>query len=117
MFEADKQHMLPVFLEEEAIKEIEKIYNEKGFYAAYEEITRQLEVLFEKRYISPADMAFRYYMINQDEKAIEWIEKGAERHDPGILLLCRMIKLTRLYNNPRFIAVFKEMNLPLPKSN
>ena len=59
-------------------------------------------------------MAFRYYMINQDEKAIEWIEKGAERHDPGILLLCRMIKLTRLYNNPRFIAVFKEMNLPNP---
>lgn len=116
VFEADKQYLLPVVMEEEAINEIDKIYNEGGFHAAYEEITRQMEILFEKRYIPAGDMALRYYMINQDEKAIEWIEKGAEMREPGILLLCRMIKLTRLYDNPRFIAVFKKMNLPLPKS-
>jgi tetratricopeptide (TPR) repeat protein len=117
VFEADKQHILPVALEEEAINEIGKIYNERGFYAAYEEITRQMEILSEKRYIPPGDMVFRYYMINQDDKAMDWIEKGAEVREPGTLLNCTSLKLTRLYDNPRFIAVFKKMNLPLPKSD
>jgi Tfp pilus assembly protein PilF len=115
VFEADK-HMLP--LEEEAINEIEKIFNEKGFYKAYEELTRQLEILAEKIYIPHTDMAFRYYMINQDDKAIEWIEKAAELGEPSIAWIgIKAWNFTRLYDNPRFIEVLKKMNLPLPKSD
>lgn len=115
VFEADK-HMLP--LEEEAINEIEKIYNKRGFYEAYEEITRQLEILAEKVYIAHTDMAFRYYIINQDDKAIEWIEKAAEIGEPSIAWIGTGIwNITRLYDNPRFIEVLKKLNLPLPKSD
>jgi hypothetical protein len=111
VFEAEK-HILP--LEEDVINEIEKIYNEKGFNAAYEEIMRQLEILAEKVYVCPGDMAFKYYMINQDYKAIYWIEKGTEVRDPTTLNMCGTFPFTRLYDNPRFIAIVKKMNLPLP---
>jgi len=116
-FEADK-HVLPqlYLFDEELMVEIERIYHEKGFNAAYNEITKQLEILAEKVYISPADMSFRYYMINKDTKAIDWFEKGAEIHEPGILMLSTIYGSTRLYDNPRFITVIKKMNLPLPKS-
>ena len=114
VFEADK-HMLP--LKEEAIYGIDKIYHDKGFNAAYTEITRQLEILADKVYIRPSDMACRYYMINQDNKAIDWIEKGAEVHEPGIMFSCSTNLFSRLYNNPRFIALMKKMNLPMPKNN
>jgi hypothetical protein len=114
-FEADK-YMLP--LKEEAINEIEKIYQVKGFNAAYTEITKQLEIVAEKVYIPPGDMAWRYYMINQDDKAIDWIKKGTAIHQPGIVFLCSTSYLfNRLYDNPRFITILKKANLPLPKSD
>jgi TolB-like protein/Tfp pilus assembly protein PilF len=112
VFETEK-HILP--LEEEAMNEIENIYNEKGFSAALEEIMRQLEILAEKVYVCPADMAIRYYMINQDDKVMEWIEKGTEVHDPTTLLIgTGFCNFTRLHDDPRFIEVFIKMNLPLP---
>jgi TolB-like protein len=115
VYETDK-HILP--LEKEDMDEIEKIYIENGFNAAYEEILRQLEILARKSYVGPADMAFRYYMIGEDEKAMKWIEKGAEVRDPSTTAMgTATYNCTRLYDNPRFIEVFKKMNLPLPSSN
>jgi hypothetical protein len=115
VFEAEK-HKLP--LEEGVMNEIEQIYNEKGFNAAYEEIMRHMEVQAKKNYVVPADMAFKYYMINQDDKVLEWIERGAEVHDPSTLYVgTGYVNFTRLYDNPRFIKVFEKMNLPLPSSN
>jgi TolB-like protein len=114
VFEADK-HMLP--LTEETINEIEKIYNERGFNAAYEDITKKLEIIAEKAYINSVDMALRYYMINQDYKALEWIEKGAEMREPSMLFIGTIYKFTRLYDNPRFIEIRIKMNLPLLKPN
>jgi TolB-like protein len=117
-FEADKHVLSQLYLfDEELMDEIERIYHEKGFNEAYNEITKQLEILAEKVYISPSDMAFRYYMINEDNKAIDWFEKGAEIHEPGILMLTTIYGSTRLYYNPRFIAICEKMNLPLPKAD
>lgn len=118
VFEADKHALSQIYLfDEELMDEIEQIFHEKGFNAAYTEITRQLEILAERVYISPADMAFRYYMINQYDKALDWFEKGAEIHEPGILLMVSTIYISiRLYDNPRFITVLKKMNLPLQET-
>ena len=53
-------------------------------------------------------------MINKDEKAMEWIEKGARVRDPSTLNMCGTFPLPRLYDNPRFIEVIEKMNIPLP---
>ena len=114
VFEAEK-HLHLLLLEEGVMNEIEKIYNEKGFYTALEESMCHLEVLAEKVYVCPADMAFKYYMINQDDKSMEWIEKGAEVRDPTTLYIgTGYLNFIRLYDNPRFIEVLEKMNLPLP---
>ena len=112
-FQATK-HLLP--LEEDAIKEIEVIFNKKGFFAAFEEITDQLEVLAQKGGISPMHMAYMYILADRPDKAMDWIEKGFEMQDPQMpYLVSGSFHLDILYENPRFIAILEKMNLPIPK--
>ena len=113
MFETEK-HILP--FEAATMNEIEKIYNNRGFHAALEEIMRQMEILAEKDYVFPMGMAGRYYMLNQDDKVMEWIEKAVEVRDADLWALgAKVYNFTRLYDNPRFIEILQKMNLPLPE--
>jgi tetratricopeptide (TPR) repeat protein len=117
-FEATKRYITVFPFEKGAMTEIERTYNERGFKAATEEIIRQLEILAEKGHPQYLDMAFRYYVINQDDKAIEYLEKAFKVHEGGIDGIGEGINdYSRLYDNSRFIALVKKMNLPLPKSD
>ncbi len=99
-------------------KEVERIFGETGFVAAYEEILRQLEVLAQKGYVQPFELVFRYMMVDQPDKAMEWIEKGFEVRDPVMPYLATPgFFCEPLFDNPRFIEIIQKMNLPLPKSN
>ena len=112
VFEA---HKIISPLEKEIMNKVEIIYHNEGFNAAFVEIMKQLEEMALKEYVVPADMAMRYYMINQDDKVLDWIEKGAEIHDVSTLYIgTGFCNFSRLHNNPRFIKVLKKMNLPLP---
>ena len=109
------KHILPI--EEAAMNEMIQIYNKRGFKAALEEIMPHLEVAVEKFNIVPSKMAYRYYMINQDEKALEWLEKAAETGDGNVWMFgTKGFPFTRLYDNPGFIEILKRSNLPLPKT-
>ncbi len=102
---------------EESINQFEMTYNKSGYYAAYAEFLQQLEILYNKKYVPPGNMAIGYYFINQDDKALKWIEKSLEVHESGIPYLgTGLWNCTRLYDNPRFIEVLKKINLPLPKN-
>ena len=113
-----EKYNLPVFsVKEDDIKEIERIFNEKGFVKAYEKIMMLLEKIAENNPISPLDMAMRYIMANQPDKAMDWLEKGFELHDPGMTYIAtKIFNFDPLFNNPRFIDIVKKMNLPLPKN-
>ena len=110
---------LPVWsrgqLEEDAYKEIERIFDEQGYFAAYEEILRQYEELADQGFMGPIDMAVFYIRGNQQDKAMDCLEKGYENRDPNMSYLAtKSYTLDSLYNNPRFIALLEKLNLPLP---
>ena len=120
LLEATK-HMVkvgfPNDFNEMELNRIEKIYNENGFNSAYTEIVQKLEILAETEVVLPIDMAFKNYVINRDDKTMEWIEKGLELHDFSLIYIgTGFMNFTRLYDNPRFIEVLNKMNLPLPKN-
>jgi TolB-like protein/Tfp pilus assembly protein PilF len=98
-------------------KEVEGIYGERGFVAAYEEALRQLEVLAQKGFTAPVEMAFRYMMVGQADKAMDWLGKGFEVRDPVMpYIATKMFFFDPLFDNPRFIEILQKMNLPLPKN-
>jgi serine/threonine protein kinase len=116
VIKADR-YILPVInFKEDDIKEFERIFNEQGFIKAYENVMKHLEKFAENNFISPLDMALRYIMANKPDKAMDWIEKGYEIHDPGMpYISTHCFNADPLFENPRFIAIVKKMNLPLPK--
>ena len=55
-------------------------------------------------------------MVDQPDKAMEWIEKGFEVRDPNMPYIAAHGFLCEpLFDNPRFIEIIKKMNLPLPE--
>jgi TolB-like protein len=94
---------------------VERIYEEQGFDAAYEEILRQLEEIAKSEYIDPVEMAIRYIMVNQLDKAMDWIERGFEIHCQSMpYIVTHSLLCEPLFDNPRFISIVQKMNLPLP---
>lgn len=103
-------------LEDDVMKDIEKIFKDKSYNAALEEVVHQMELLAQTKYVNPFDMAMRYSWLNQHEKALDWIEKGFEFHDPNIpYLTVGLVGMDELHDNPRFLAILEKMNLPLPR--
>jgi len=102
-------------VKEEDIQEIERIFNEQGVVKAYEKMMKNLEKLSKDNPISPIDMAIRYTIGNQPDKAIDWLEKGFELHDPAMTYITtKILPFTTLFEEPRFIDIVEKMNLPLP---
>jgi len=61
-------------------------------------------------------MAFRYLVADRPDKAMDWVEKGFEMHDPIMPYNTTPARyFDRLFGDPRFIAVCEKMKLPLPE--
>jgi TolB-like protein len=103
------------------VDKIDQIFNRQGFMASHEALVNYLEGLAESGYvdpinlISPADMAYYHYIINQDDMAIKWLELGFEMHHPIMpYVFTRIWDFGRLHENPRYIDIARKMDLPLP---
>jgi tetratricopeptide (TPR) repeat protein len=114
-----EKYILPVFnVKEDEIEEIEMIYEEQGFVRAYEQIMKYLERFAENNPITFMDMAVRYIMADQPDKAMDWVEKGYELHDPQTTYIAtHAYNLEPLFTSPRFIEIVEKMNLSLPEAN
>ena len=111
------KYSLPYSMEEDIYDEIVRTYSESGIMAAYQEIMKYLEKNAENNPVSPLDIAMRYIIAKKPEKAMDWIEKGFEIHDPQTTYITATGgHFQELFGNPRFIAICERMNLPLPKT-
>jgi TolB-like protein len=112
-----EKYSLPINIEENAFKEIEKIFHKQGFAAASKEITRQMESFASSNPVSPMDMATRYIYANLPDKAMDWLEKGYQIHDPNMpYITTHCYNLDPLFSNPGFKDIVKKMNLSLPNN-
>ena len=103
-------------LENEIFESIEKISEEEGIEAAYQEFVSQLEILGESRFLLPVHMANRYLFLHQNDKAMDQLELGFEVHDQNMPYIASgYAKMEALYTYPRYLALMEKLNLPMPK--
>jgi len=106
--------MLP--LGEDVIINIQNKFDEQGYFPALEEAVNAMEAAAQQNFIQPLGVAIYYLELKNTEKALEWIEKAFEGHDPDMpYISTKMAEFDQLYDNPRFIAILEKMNLPLKK--
>ena len=111
------KNSLPFSIEENVYEEIVRLYGESGIVAAYEELMKHQEKYAENNPVGFMGMAIGYIIADQPDKAMDWIEKGFELHDPLITYITATGRIFEpLFDNPRFIEIVQKMNLPLPKN-
>jgi adenylate cyclase len=104
--------------DKDSIKKIERIFEEQGYFEAYEAFAQYLEILYQYEYFNPFWLANLYCWVNNYEKAMDWLEIGFERQDPNMRYITSGVyTFDSLYTNPRFIAFLEKMNLPIPKTD
>ena len=91
---------------------VDIVYHQEGFTQAYEKVIQELE---RTGFGVPMDMAWRYILIKQNDKALDWLEEGYETHDQNMPYMCTgLCAFDALYDNPRFTAIVEKMKLPMP---
>ena len=91
-----------------------KTFAEQGYFPALRVMINTLEESAEAGFFLPFDFAERYLRLKEYDKALEWLEKGYEIHDPNMPYITTVLFYSdQLKDNPRFIALLKKMNLPL----
>ena len=103
---------------EDQFSSIENTLEENGLTDAYKEVITYLELLEQSQFLVPIHMANRYIRTDQKEKAMAYILKGMEVHDQNMpYLVTGFLHYEPLYDDPRFLALVRQLNLPAPSSS
>jgi TolB-like protein/Flp pilus assembly protein TadD len=63
----------------------------------------------EKRYVSPYNIARIYGSLAEPERALEWLEKAYEEHNPDLIELTREPALQGLHGNSKFCELTRRI--------
>ena len=98
------------------LKEVEDAltrgYAEGGYQGAMSLAAEALAATVEKGHaFIPFETAFAYIFAGNNDRALEWLERGFESHDPNMPYLGLPVFDT-LRDDPRFKDLLRRMNLP-----
>ena len=75
-------------------------------------LLRELQQRFERSYVSPPLVALVFLGLGDRDRAFEWLEKGYELHDSGIVRLETAPEFDPLRSDPRFADLKRRVGLP-----
>ena len=84
-------------------------YEKDGYFGAMNTAAETLVSFTRETYVSPFFIAMVYSFAEDQEKTLEWLEKGYEIRDPNMPYI-RTFSL--LDNDPRYQDLLRRMNLP-----
>ena len=100
----------PLYGNRDIAEALERGYAEAGFAGAMRHMTEAwAKVVYERS--EPWYLALAYVMAGDKERALEWLEKGFELHDPNMSYL-GLPGIDGLRSDARFQDLLHRMNLP-----
>ncbi len=98
---------------DEGVAALERGWEEGGYRGALRAAAETLEVQSQTRFVTPYQIATAYTRAGDTEKALEYLEKAFEAHDPNMPYLT----VDRIYDfmrdDPRFQDLIRRMGLPV----
>ena len=86
-----------------------------GEKSAAEKILRELEEKSKQQPVSPLYFASVHMGLGHKEQAIDWLERTYQVRSHWLVTIPVDYKFDALHSHPRFQALLKKMNLPLPE--
>lgn len=87
-------------------------YAKDGFKGAFNEVAEMLIEISKSKYVMPLMIYSCYLYGGNNEKALDWMDKGFETHDPNLPYLLAYPLFYPLHTEPRFQEIVRKMNLP-----
>jgi tetratricopeptide (TPR) repeat protein len=87
-------------------------YAEGAYQGARRQLGDTLATQRNETYVLPTDIAMVYALAGEIGRALDWLERGFEEHDPYMPYLSGDPVFDPLRENPRFQALLRRMNLP-----
>jgi len=88
-------------------------YARGGYAEAMKRTAEALVARLPEAFALPSDIASWYAMAGEMEKAIEWLEKGLDPHDPVLPYIGCYRCYDDLHSEPRFQELLRKMRLPV----
>jgi serine/threonine protein kinase/Tfp pilus assembly protein PilF len=88
-------------------------YAQGGYAEAMKRTAEALIARLPETFCLPSDIATFYTMAGKKDKAIEWLEKGLEIHDPALPFLGVPVFVDLLGDEPLYQELLRKMNLPV----
>ena len=97
-----------------AHESIDSVFEEQGYSAAVEITINSDVAKASEGYVDFVLQGSRYLELNNYEKAMDCYEKAYEMHNSNLPYIATKYYGYPLKNNPRYLALMKKLNLPLP---
>ena len=96
----------------EVVEALERGYAEAGYEAAMRSAAEILVARSRTTYVSPMPILQLFEMAGDKEKALEWLEKAFEEHNPNMPYIGTRPWSDSLRDDPRFQDLLRRMNFP-----
>src|SRR2546422_73809 len=93
------------------LAQLGQAYGIAGKVAKARDVLRQLEELSRERFVSPYHMAIVYTGLDEQDSALDWLERAYEERSGPVYSVKGSFLFTSLRAHPRFTALLKKMNL------
>jgi len=98
---------------EEILPAIDAGYVKAGFKGACLQAAEALVEISKTKFVLPNYIFNTYAWADQKEKALDYLEKMFEIHDPNLPYITAYPLFTRFRNEPRYMEIVKKMNLSI----
>jgi Tfp pilus assembly protein PilF len=95
----------------EVVDALDRGYAEGGYHGAMSLAADALAESAEKGFVLPYEPAIAYAFAGNKNRALDWVERGFEVHDPNMPYLGLPV-YDSLRDDPRFKDILRRMNLP-----
>jgi TolB-like protein/Tfp pilus assembly protein PilF len=112
-FEAAKALVKAMYNDPRVDAALDEGYARGGYTEAMKSVAEALVARLPEAFALPCDIASWYALAGEKEKAIEWLEKGLDPHDPVLPYIGCYRCFDDLHPDPRFQDLLRKMNLPV----
>jgi len=106
-----KVYLNGVYADPGVEKALDGVYAQDGYQSAMRAAAEALAAHFHRSYANPTDVAYLYIGAGDKGRALEWLEKAYELHDP-VMPYIGIPYFDILRADPRFQNLLRRMNLP-----
>jgi uncharacterized protein HemY len=65
-----------------------------------------------RQYVGPVSFAWHYAVLNDQNKAMEWLEKAYAEHDNALFMVNVLPGFDALHGTPRYQDLIRRIGLP-----